>query len=182
MVLIETLKSLNQLNTGGVIGFFNTLSNKVLLVESSNLLVATTRVLHDVHIGNFKSNAFILDWNGGLIDRVEVLFTNAANDHTNRYLKVKELLDCYKDKTLYRPVKYTNLLVEKKLEKFKKDFVITVNLVNWNSTITVGVFEHGLEAEKFISETYPNKKVTKVIYASNDLTKEFLTEVLIDQV
>lgn len=182
MELVTLLNKLSELNTGGIIGFFNSTSNHMLLVESKNLVGAVSRLVQDIRGRTFKSNKFIEDWNNGLVDRIEVLYTNDPNNYLERYLKVKELLDSYCDYTLYKPVKFTRLTINKKLEKFKDDFVITVNLVNWNSTVTVGVFNHGLEADKFINENYPNGKISKISYSSNDLTSEFLNEILLGRI
>lgn len=179
MELVTLINSLNKLNTGGIIGFFNSTSNEMLIVESKNLVSCISRLVQDIFNGTFKSNKFIQDWNSGLVDRMEILYTNDPNNYLERYLKVGNLLDEFKDFKLYKPVKFTRLSVEKKLEKFQNDWVITVNLVNWNSTILVGVFNHGLEADRFIEDKYPNNKVTKIHYHDNQLTINYLHEILL---
>lgn len=182
MELVTLITELSKLNTGGIVGFFNSADKSMLLLESKNLVSAVSRLVQDVHNKTFKSSQFMEDWNNGKIDQVKVLFSNDANQNLERYLMVKDLLDVYSTYTLYRPVKFTRLTLEKKLEKFKDDYVITVNLVNWNSIVTVGAFNHGLEASQFIDENYPNNKVHKITYASNDLTKEFLGEILLGRI
>lgn len=182
MELVTLITELNKLNTGGIVGFFNSGEKRMLLLESKNLVSTISRLIQDVHNKTFKSSQFMEDWNNGKIDKVKVLYTNDSNQNLERYLMVKDLLDVYSAYTLYRPVKFTRLTLEKKLEAFKGDHVITVNLVNWNSIVTVGVFAHGLEAVKFIDENYPNNKVRKITYASNELTKDFLGEILLGRI
>lgn len=172
--MLDLIKDFNlQFNKGGIAGFINKRDKKILILESSNILIAITRVLVEVKNNTFKSKKFIDDFNS--LDEFKIFYELDGADNVTRYLLVNKLLDSYKAEgySLYRPVKFTRFKIKKDLVNKGHLWYIAVKLVNWNREIIVGVFEKGWEVDAFIEEAYPGE-VEAVVYANNALTKEFV--------
>lgn len=173
--MLDLIKAFNlKFNKGGIAGFINTQDKKILILESSNLLMAITRVLIEVKNNTFKSKKFIDDFNK--LDDFKIFYELDGADNVTRYLLVNKLLDSYKAEgySLYRPVKFTRFKIKKDIVTKDRLWYVVVKLVNWNREILVGVFNKGYEADEFIKEAYPGE-VESVVYANNELTKEFVS-------
>lgn len=172
--MLKLIRDFNlNFNKAGIVGFINKRDKKILILESSNILVAITRVLVEVKNNTFKSKAFINDFDQ--LDEFKVFHELEPLDNVTRYLLVNKLRDSYlaEGYSLYRPVKFTRFKVKKDLVNKGQTYYVAVKLVNWNREILVGVFEKGWDADAFIEQNYPGE-VEAVVYANTELTREFI--------
>lgn len=173
--MLKLIQDYNSLfNKSGILGFINSKEKKILILESSNLLNAVTRVLFDIKMDTYKSREFIKDFKGNLIDEVKLFYELDGLDYVTRYIFTRKLLDEYKDYKLYRPVKFTRYKITKELVHVGPDWLILVNLENYRNQITVGAFKTGLQVDRFINKYYPNNQVESLVYASNTITRDYL--------
>lgn len=149
----------------GIFYLCNKETKSVYIGYSSNIPNAIIKLLNN-------SNKF----DGYYFDTLEIV-----TDKKNLRIRCQYFKDLYSNMgyTLINNNRVSNRkLVIKVLEDFRSlgvgKFLFYVKIVSKGyGAITVGVFQHGSESELFVAQKY-NNGVVDIIYANNDLTKEFL--------
>ena len=164
------IKDLLNYSKPGIWGFVNDKDKRFFISYSNNILSSVSRNISQIQDKSHSCRKLIRD-----LPNLQFVLLAGSTSHDTKDLKIlaMELIDGFKAKG-YTPYKDVTLVSYKLRTAITKDYKIHVLLVNKrNDKVVVGVFDNIDDSKSFISNNYPNNKISKVIYSTNSLTKEF---------
>lgn len=167
--------NLLEWNSPGVWGLRHKTSKKIFLSQNTNRLDALIRTIKLFESGHEKDKDLLQDFKDKLLEPVLMQESSGklqtAVAYFNQYSAFKNA-----HYHLYRthPIR---LEAQMSLLRYKNRIRAVVKIVRSQTDkgSIVGLFEKVFDAEKFIRDHY-QPYVAKIIYADNELTKEFFSE------
>ena len=159
------METLNKLAVRGVYALINETDKRIYISYSTYVLGAVARLLRELKDGAHPSDQLCQD-----LDKLEVhILERSENLKLRATFYAKE----YEKRgyELYRPVKYVQYKVKRRYKQGKVFVELVTN--SYNRSVVVGVFEKMGAAKHFI-ETYYTGDIYRIIYANNELTREYM--------
>ena len=152
------VQSLLDLPESGIAGFFNETDRKVYLVYSEALMDALMRNLRQLKDGTHSCKNLIADKGKLEFKVIETNCSNLKHDYMKWSEEYKRL-----GYTLYR--NFTPIRLYAKMAYSKDLRSIEVRIYNKRyEWFVVGVFSTAKEADEWMKQTYPEGRVTEIIY------------------
>ena len=160
-------KELMNLPKMGLFAFINVYDRKVDVRHTSNFLNAIERHITQIRLGIHDTKGLIEDK-----DKIEIHWLEEVNDPFLRKLKQSHWIKHFESEGYTNYRERTALEVKVKIREVQG--LLHVILVNRNyDSITVGVFDSKQATDIFVQKYYIETPYS-LVYAANELTKEFL--------